>query len=322
MAIPVSTAAGPPQQQFVDVYALVGSISGIRYVGKTTVGMRKRLNQHIAAARRGEKTHRSDWIRSELASGGTIEIRLLEKTTCDKWEECERSWIAYCRWFDLTNATAGGEGLHGHKFSFSHRKKIGDKHRGRKRTPEERRRISESVREAFRKNPLSDQVRQKIAAANKGKVRSAQTRKRIGDARRGKKHTASAVAKMSASHRGYRHTDGARKKMSITRKGTPKSDRHRFAMSIGSPFRREVVQFDHWGIVVGTHLSAAAAARSFGVSHPIIVERCKNGREYRGFFWRYRDQLPDQLLLFGNDCFNSVAADSTRGLKSVAISRS
>lgn len=85
----------------------------IRYVGKTTSGLPERLRQHIASARRGDKSHRNHWIASLDAAAVRPLIVCIEVVAAEAdWQERERYWIAFYRaaGHPLVNNSGGGDG--------------------------------------------------------------------------------------------------------------------------------------------------------------------------------------------------------------------
>jgi hypothetical protein len=63
----------------------------------------------MSRARSGEKTRKATWIRKVLALGLEVEIVAIESVDLAFWQEREIYWISAIP--NLTNATAGGEGL-------------------------------------------------------------------------------------------------------------------------------------------------------------------------------------------------------------------
>lgn len=129
------------------------SDNAIRYVGQS-VYPDKRLWAHIAEARSGARSHRSNWIRKLLAAGEQPILEIIEEATVETWIEREQFWIAFyraagCR---LVNATDGGEGTLGHKLSDEARAKMSAVRKGRKRDPDAVRRGAEKNR--GRKMPI------------------------------------------------------------------------------------------------------------------------------------------------------------------------
>lgn len=94
----------------VKIYGLVDERepSVIRYVGKTKMSLRKRLQSHIDEARNSKAhTHKLHWIRKILSENAKPSITILE--ICEEfiWQDKEKEWIN--KLTDLTNSTEGGE---------------------------------------------------------------------------------------------------------------------------------------------------------------------------------------------------------------------
>lgn len=172
----------------------------IRYVGKTIQKPQTRLRAHIRQAQRANKSHRDRWIMQVLADIERPVLEVIEEATEENWEEREMYWIAH--YDNLTNETAGGEGLHGHKFSQEHRGKLGKSQLGNtkalgfKHTKETR--AKGSANKMGKKNP------------NYGKSPSAETSRR-----------------MSASHEGLTHTQETKDKMAATAMGNQYAKGHK-----------------------------------------------------------------------------------------------
>lgn len=84
----------------------------IRYVGHTGKELAFRLKYHCIEARKKTTCHRTKWVMSLLKDGITPAIVALEQVTQDNWMTKERSWISkLSKTGNLTNSTAGGEGL-------------------------------------------------------------------------------------------------------------------------------------------------------------------------------------------------------------------
>ena len=120
------------------IYGLVDPRTGeLRYVGKSTSGL-KRPRNHCSPSHLKYKTHCAAWIRSLIAIGIRPDIVILDESPFagnDTLEQAEIFWIAYWRAVgaDLTNHTAGGEGLRGRRHSEETKYKIGSGWRGKKR---------------------------------------------------------------------------------------------------------------------------------------------------------------------------------------------
>lgn len=165
------------------IYVLVDPISQeVRYVGKTIKCLSDRLRVHIWAAKRGNKTHRCNWIRSLLNAGLEPAIREIEMVDGD-WAAREQFWIAKFKseGVRLTNATAGGEGWHGLKHSAETKRKIGDAQRGKTIPPEARKKQAA----AMSGRTLSDEHRAKVSAALIGRVVGPEVKAKLSAQRKG-----------------------------------------------------------------------------------------------------------------------------------------
>jgi len=92
----------------VAIYGLCDQSGTIRYIGKAN-NPKNRLKQHIRESlkSRGVNKHKEAWIRSVYASGGKIELLILEWCNSSEWQHAERRWISeYAE--TLTNQTPGG----------------------------------------------------------------------------------------------------------------------------------------------------------------------------------------------------------------------
>jgi hypothetical protein len=93
------------------IYILLDPRDGnVRYVGKTN-GKQCRLKSHICSAKRGEKTHKANWVRLLLNEGLKPKLIIIDEILETNWEFWEEYWISQFKvWgFNLTNSTNGGE---------------------------------------------------------------------------------------------------------------------------------------------------------------------------------------------------------------------
>ena len=80
----------------------------IKYVGKTKMSLRKRLQAHIDESRRKlNGTYKIHWVNSLCKENIKPDIKILEICTEDNWQEREKYWIKTLT--NLTNSTEGGE---------------------------------------------------------------------------------------------------------------------------------------------------------------------------------------------------------------------
>lgn len=211
------------------VYGLCHPVTGeLRYVGKTAVSPRLRLQDHVLRARHGAQTRLSKWLRS-LDDAPIVRVLEREIAIADL-DDRERAWIARLRdeGVRLTNGTEGGDG--------------GPTFLGRHHTPEARAAISAAAKgrdmsraiaasaEARRGKPLTDEHRAKVGRpGNKNAL--------------GYRHTPAAKERIRASNRARNsaanlHTPTATEKMRATLTGRSLSPDHRLAITAGLLRRR------------------------------------------------------------------------------------
>lgn len=127
----------------------------IRYIGKTTQKLSRRLDQHISSAKRakqgkGSNNHNTNWINKLLEKGYKPVIEEIDLFECEdtskEWVIFEKYWISQFKtWgFNLTNLTLGGDGNQNQYFSKESQLKKAEKLRGIARPTEVKQRISES----------------------------------------------------------------------------------------------------------------------------------------------------------------------------------
>jgi hypothetical protein len=141
------------------IYALVDPHNEeIRYVGKTTQGMKTRMREHKRDCLVNK--HRNplyDWMRSldQDPKVITCETIPLEDKTIQEQRaaliDSEKWWIDEVRsmGFDLFNKISGGSGVHGFKMPRDAVERVADANRGQKRSPEavENIRLGQSARD-------------------------------------------------------------------------------------------------------------------------------------------------------------------------------
>lgn len=153
--------------------------NAIRYVGKTTRPLEKRLSAHICRTNLTPKRHSSRWI-SGLVSIGLKPIIEAIETLEDgsDWQERERFWISHYRdqGAKLTNITDGGEGVAGYVFPAERKQYMSDKFKDRVFDDEWKAKISAAKRGKAPK-PLSPEAQAKrIAAAKAAQLKNAAAR--------------------------------------------------------------------------------------------------------------------------------------------------
>lgn len=172
----------------VTVYSLASSKDGvIRYIGQTTGRLDRRLIHHHYDAKQLSTVHKSNWIRSVVASGHEIVIAPIEEGA--EWGVAEERWIAHYRGlgFDLVNTTDGGEGVVGYVRDQAWRDRRSALMKGRT-----------SPRKGAK---LSPETRAKISEVQKGRVVTEEQRAKISAALKGRKHSPEHIAKVAAANR-------------------------------------------------------------------------------------------------------------------------
>lgn len=154
------------------IYVLKDPSNGeVRYVGKTVKTIQHRLCAHICPSALKTRNHRSNWIKSVLASGAVPiieEVARAENQT--DLAKLEQACIAFGRAIGmrLTNTTDGGEGLVGYRHSPETRLKLSKSHVGLPpRSEESERKRKAAVAEALRR----PEVRLRRSLATKGRRR-------------------------------------------------------------------------------------------------------------------------------------------------------
>jgi hypothetical protein len=108
-----------------NIYFLTSSEDStkIRYIGKTSWEISKRLKAHLDKGRLQFNHYKSKWIKSAIKNKFNIEITLIGEVEGDGCKE-EIAYIAYGRaeGWKLANMTDGGEGIGGYKWTEQARK--------------------------------------------------------------------------------------------------------------------------------------------------------------------------------------------------------
>jgi hypothetical protein len=94
------------------IYSLTDEFGVVRYVGKTSKSLNRRLIQHKSEAR-NKNTHKCRWISSMLNNGLVPKISMIGEYDDSIIGGMEKFWINYFRMNGnrLTNCTDGGEGV-------------------------------------------------------------------------------------------------------------------------------------------------------------------------------------------------------------------
>lgn len=158
----------------IKIYCLASSenIDEIRYVGKTTQALNRRLSGHICDAKKSKlnnytKNHNYNWINSVLEKDCEVIISELDSITIDddeNWEWLESYWINQMKtWgFNITNLTSGGDGNKNQHFTKETIEKRAMKIRGIPRDEETKRKISNSHKGKIKSEAHIEHIRETI----------------------------------------------------------------------------------------------------------------------------------------------------------------
>jgi hypothetical protein len=121
------------------IYGLYDPFSSeLRYIGKTKMTLARRVWHHIKEAKTSKKnTHKLNWIRHILDKGNEPIIAALRETDEENWRKDETECIseALKSGVNLTNLTAGGDGLVDYHHSEETKRKISEHNKSIGRTP-------------------------------------------------------------------------------------------------------------------------------------------------------------------------------------------
>lgn len=124
-----------PNTPETTIYSLSDPDTGlVKYVGKS-VRFKQRCFHHCnLKLQQSKNTKLSNWLAKVLLSGKKPIINVIE-ICFEDWAEREKFWIAHYRLlgFNICNITDGGDGVSGRKMSESHRLKISQTHKGKKK---------------------------------------------------------------------------------------------------------------------------------------------------------------------------------------------
>lgn len=165
------------------VYMLTNRLNGKRYIGVTTHTLKKRLWEHYREADKGNKFPLYRAMRKYGTDNFDITL-LYEAVDHREMMAVERGLIAaYGTYrFGGYNATLGGQGSRGLKFSPEVLRLISEKSRGRKFSDKARKNMSDAQKRARAERP--EEYFSKDSAKMKGKTRSEEDKEKKAEAAR------------------------------------------------------------------------------------------------------------------------------------------
>src|ERR1035437_1256438 len=235
----------------------------VRYIGKTTATLKRRLAGHISDAKNNAYGgHHTYWIRKVLSEGNDIGINIVETVELETPRDLNAYECFYIKMFRelgcrLTNSTEGGEGTYGYVQSEEHRRKNSEANKGHIVTAETRALISEArmghevSKESRDKTSASlsgenhpmwgkecpEETKAKISKANTGRKMTDEQRKHVSEGHTGlkrpyKKASQKQIEANSEGHKGLKYPNRKRlseedkKKMSDAKKGKKHTEEH------------------------------------------------------------------------------------------------
>lgn len=234
------------------IYGLTDPRDGaLRYIGQSCRGI-GRAHQHRTAANQKWNSHKKNWVRKLQSLGLSYAVVVIERLDGpDRLNEREAWWIAFARAWGcrLVNATDGGDGVRGLRFSKESIAKMSAAQIGRRHSEETKAKIaaahrgkivSEETRERLRNRPLNPAAMAAFTEFRNSKENADRLRG-LAEFQRGKHPSEEIRAKMSAAqHSRIRkpHSPGARANMSAAAMGRVISEATRAKMSAANKGRK------------------------------------------------------------------------------------
>lgn len=215
------------------IYLLSDPNTGrVRYVGKTVKPLSQRLSEHVSTAKTNRRPcHRNHWIASFGKARPLItEVEVVTGPAEDA-AEAERRWIASLRadGCDLVNATAGGEGVPGHRHGPEARAAMSAKAKARMADPLWRQILSERARG---RTP-SAETRALMSRLAKARGRTPEHNAKLAESKRGRRFSDSHRKALSLAHMGQRRSPEASAKAAAANRGRKRTAEQRARMSAG-----------------------------------------------------------------------------------------
>jgi group I intron endonuclease len=175
----------------VVIYKIVDprNIDVVRYVGKTIMGIEKRMRAHLHCARINRKTPLYLWMSKVIKEGVIPLIIEIEEVSEIDWADREIYWIKYFREKNgdkILNISLGGESNLGVSPSEETRQKISLSNKGK---------VS-----FWKGKKLSEEHKKNIGLGGVGKIRTEETKKNISNSLKGRKLDDDSRMKLSEAH--------------------------------------------------------------------------------------------------------------------------
>ena len=259
------------------IYTLSDIRGNVRYVGKTTNEIKKRLYSHIIECKTNRKSHKISWIKSLLNIGERPIIEIIDVVPSSKWEFWEIYWIEQFRqWgFNLTNLTIGGSGGNGYKHTKPSKQKMRVSKLGIKLPEEQKKRISDGVKQKFIDNPNYNKSSDKTHIIDKELLYQKYV---IENLSLNKCASFFGTAKSTIFHN--------LKENSITK------DKSTWINQVASNPKKVVLQYDLSGNLINEWEGIQVITDSLSINKSNIANCCRGiVISAGGFIWRYKDNF-------------------------------
>lgn len=266
-------------------YKITNTGNGKVYIGATS-NLRDRIQHHdwdLRHGRHSNKEMQADYDENPDA----FRFDVLELCDPGTLAELERKYISE---YDSMNPAHGynrESGGNKDKTISDETKKIWSEHRsnggagmfGKHHTEEAKRKISEK----HKGRRLSEESIRKMAETKRGKKMSLEARMKMSASRKGRKLSPEHIAAMVAARKGFKHSEESKKKMSLARLGKYMGEENKY--------HTDVICIETGELFHGVN----EAGRKKGVSATHISAACKGKRNVAGgLHWRYADELDAQ----------------------------
>lgn len=169
--------------------ALASNPTDFRYIGRTSVPLPRRLQNHLSKARTGSSTYVYRWVKKAIDEGEIIQIVELESGLTFKESGVrEIYWIKYYReaGHRLTNTSNGGDGNIGYIKTPEHRAKLSAAGMGNTNARLSNRIPGQGLKISLARGvPKSLEHREKISRALTGKIVSEETKAKMSRSAKG-----------------------------------------------------------------------------------------------------------------------------------------
>lgn len=259
-------------------YKITNTGNGKVYIGATS-NLRDRIQHHdwdLRHGRHSNKEMQADYDENPDA----FRFDVLELCDPGTLAELERKYISE---YDSMNPAHGynrESGGNKDKTISDETKKIWSEHRsnggagmfGKHHTEEAKRKISEK----HKGRRLSEESIRKMAETKRGKKMSLEARMKMSASRKGRKLSPEHIAAMVAARKGFKHSEESKKKMSLARLGKYMGEENKY--------HKDIICIETGELFHGVN----EAGRKTGISATHISAACKGKRNVAGgLHWRY-----------------------------------